>query len=114
MNERYRYLQDLFDFKKSLDIVSSQLKGLEWDFEGEPLVLKKRQLIFAINSFLKGSKSAVELEYWANLIEMREDIEFDREHEMLINDTIHKLANPELEGQLTNERCKQYLIILEK
>jgi hypothetical protein len=114
MEKRYEFLRDLFDFEKPLDIISSQLKTLDWDFEGEPLVLTRKELVSSLRSFLAGKKSAEELEHWANLIEMREDIDFDEEFETLINDTVYKLANPKLEGELTKERCQNYLTDLEK
>lgn len=109
MEDRYIYLQELFEFEKPLNTISAQLKSLDWDFDGEPLVLEMKYLVSAINLCLSGSKSAKELEDWANLIEMREDIIFDEKYETLICDTVYRLANPKLEGELTLERCKQYL-----
>lgn len=92
-----------------MDTISAQLKSLDWDFDGEPLVLEKKHVTSALYLYISGAKSANQLEHWANLIEMREDIDFDDAYEELINDTIYKLANPELEGELTLERCQQYL-----
>jgi hypothetical protein len=109
MENRYKFLQELFEFEKPLDTISAQLKSLDWDFDGEPLVLEKKHVASALNLYISGAKSANQLERWANLIEMREDIDFGEADEKLINDTIYKLANPELEGELTLERCKQYL-----
>lgn len=109
MDERYEVLKDLFDFNKDLSVISSQLKSLDWDFDGEPLILKKAYIVSVINSFILGVKTAKELEDWANLVEMREDIDFEEEYETLINDSIHKLANPLLEGNITVDWCNGLL-----
>lgn len=85
--------------------------GLE--FWGGASALNKKELVSSLCSFLAG-KNAEELEHWANLIEMREDIDLDEEFEKLINDIVYKLANPKLEGELTKRGCQNYLTDLEK
>lgn len=112
MDNRYEVLQELIDFEQPLDVISSKLKGFNFDFDGEPLVLSKEKVIAAINSFITGKKNADELERWANLIEMREDIDFEGICEDSINDVIYKLANPILEEPITTVSCKKYLALL--
>ncbi|WP_407267353.1 hypothetical protein [Tenacibaculum maritimum] len=47
---------------------------------------------------------------WANLIECREDIDFELD---TFQEYIFEIANPEINGELTKERIKEIILDLE-
>lgn len=109
MSNRYDVLKALIELNQPLEDVACKLKEHSYDFDGEPIILCKNHLINALNFVISESKNTEEIVRWANLIEMREDIDFDEEYEDLIGEVMHKLANPDLEGEVTVLTCKQYL-----
>ena len=82
---------------------------MNWDYDGEPVVLRGVQVESVLLRFLAGELNAVELEDWANLIEGREDIIFEAEREDTIEDVIYCLANPVLQGEINNSLCEKLL-----
>lgn len=113
MKRRLETLKKLVEFSSSLDEIGQQLSEYNWDFEGTPIILTRSHIQNAISMFLKGGIDRNELERWANIIEMREDIDFEEANEEIINEVIYCLANPYLEGQLSEESCYRYLRMLD-
>ena len=109
MSERFEVLKGLIEFDDSLELMASKLREFSFDFSGKPYVLERHHLKKALIQVISGDKETTELVRWANLIEMREDIEFDVEHEDLIGEIMHKIANPDLEGEVNLLRCKALL-----
>lgn len=109
MIARLKIVKQLLEFPEDLDDICFQLSKFSYDYDGECVVLTKQHFVSALESFVNGDKSEEEIERWANLIECREDIYFQESDEELIDATLHKLANPELQGPLTNSYCKQFL-----
>ena len=56
---------------------------------------------------MAGNIDAAELELWANLIECRDDIDYDS-----ASDIIHRLANLALEGEISRTHVAQLLVEL--
>lgn len=79
----------------------------EWKFE---VVLTKEHLRHAIDSCLGGALSPEELRQWAELVEMCEQIVTESSERL--NDILFSLANPELDGALTEERLRLLLFEL--
>jgi len=75
--------------------------GLDWD--GPPVATLTRKDIAAIvRRHMAGLLAATEVAQWANLVECREDIEFEQRHEAAIADALFDLANPDIQGQLVD------------
>ena len=104
--ERLNVLRNLITFSQSISILADNLSKLDWDYDGPPLIVSAEQVQEVLERFLAGRFSAQELEDWANLIEGREDLEFEEIKHNEIADVIHCLANPELEGRITTDSCK--------
>lgn len=109
---RFDALKDLVAFTKPVSVLVDSLSKLDWDYEGQPLIVMASQIREVLKRFLSGEYSAQELEDWANLIECREDLEFEeKKHEEIAN-VIYYLANPVLEGEITADSCKALIASL--
>ena len=111
MNRRQQLLQALLTFSKSLNLIAQELAQLEWDYEGEPVLVEPLHIVSILNRFLSNQLNAKQVEEWANMIECREDLDYESENQKQLEQVIYELANPELEGPLTIERCQEIFIM---
>lgn len=73
---------------------------LPFDWDGPPLATLRREDVLAILArWNAGKLSAQDIEAWANLIEVRDDLDHDPNDE-LVAAAVFDLANPELQGPL--------------
>ena len=109
---RIKVLKELVTFGKPVTVLSNSLSKFEWDYDGDPLVVEASQIQVVLEGFIDGNYSSEDLEGWANLIEGREDLEYEEQHHRSIETIIHSLANPVLEGEITEQSCRELLSIL--
>ena len=111
--DRFDVLRDLVAFNKPVGVLADSLSKIDWDYEGQPLIIMASQIQEVLKRFLAGEYSAQELEEWANLIECREDMEFeDKKYDEIAN-VIYRLANPVLEGEINSDSCKAFIATLD-
>lgn len=106
---RFKILSDLISFKEPIAVLSERLKTLGWDYEGPGFYVKSSEIRGVLNRFVSGEISVDELEEWANLIECREDLQFEDAKSEQIDHVIFLLANPALEGQIDYASCKKLI-----
>jgi len=102
-------LEDLVGFKRPLAEIEKELGGISWDCEDELVVLKVCQVVDVLRRYIDGEINADDVEGWANLIECREDVAFQENKSGIISNLIYELANPVLEGEITQEKCRQII-----
>lgn len=107
-----KVLSDLVGFSEPLSNISNELSKLDWEYEGEPFIIRAIQIIEVLQRYVSGEIESIEIEEWANLIECREDIEFEKDKRNMLENAIYQLANPVLEGDITPEICKKLLMTL--
>lgn len=107
--DRFQLLNDLVCFKKTINILSEQLTQLDWDYDGKLFVVQASHVRAVLEGFLLNKYSAKELESWANLIEGREDLDFEHGKSEEIEEAINFLANPVLQGEITCKSCEKLL-----
>lgn len=100
MENREQLLLRLVHFERPLSIILSELGKYEWDSDRELICLSTTEVEKAIRLFMNGGASSDEIVEWANALEGRDDIGCSEE----VKQVIYQLANPELEGPLTNEK----------
>ncbi|MDZ7644944.1 MAG: hypothetical protein U5K76_12455 [Woeseiaceae bacterium] len=110
---RFDVLRDLVAFNKPASVLAESLSKLDWDYEGQPLIVMATQVQEVLKRFLADECSAQELEDWANLVECREDLEFEEKKQDQIANVIYCLANPVLEGEITADSCKALIDTLD-
>ena len=105
MNNRIEVLDALLNLRKPFTEISEALIQFPWNSE-ELLILEVPQIRRVLEQYLSGEVSESFVEDWANLIECRDDIGFDKKDNNLIKELMHALANPHLTGRLTHNRAK--------
>ena len=100
MRTRKEILIDLVQNKKEISSLTHELSQYSWDSE-EPLYIISAQDIYTVLDIL----DAETLENWANAIESREDLGFEK---VELQEMIHEIANPILFGNISNEKVKNY------
>ena len=110
MRPRITILNDLIGLKGELGDLKSELSQYTWDSEAALLTISKSSFIDVMHRYLNDELSDLELEDWANVIECREDIDFESE---LIRDYIFELANPSINGKIEKEKVTKMASSLE-
>ncbi|HEV2675477.1 MAG TPA: hypothetical protein VGV37_13115 [Aliidongia sp.] len=96
---RQEILISLVQLDASVAVLKTALATFGWD--SDPLAtLTRSDLISVLQRFSDGELDCSTVEAWANLIEGREDIQFEPGHEETVANAVHDLANPQLQGQL--------------
>lgn len=93
---------DIISFKQSLD-------KYPWDSESELTFLTRGHIKHALNKYLQGDLTNQQLEYWANVIECRDDIGFEEGYEDILEEILFQLANPSLNEPLSNDDIKKII-----
>ena len=75
---------------------AEELQKLDWDYRGAPFLLEEAHIVSALDGFIAGAVPKDDLVRWAEILELREDIEFP-EH---IKKVIFEIANPDLGYEL--------------
>jgi hypothetical protein len=96
MNRRAEILKELVEFEKPTGSLLNELReyGWAWSEEKPLIIIGKDDLLRIIDRFLTGSITAEQLQEWAENLECREDVAFDKNNESLLDDVFFRLAPP--------------------
>jgi hypothetical protein len=97
--DRTATVTELVAFARPVADILQELAAFGWDSHQELTTLQPAHVEAVLNRFLSGELSATEVEDWANAIECRDDIGFDR----VAADAVDELANPLLTRSLTRQ-----------
>ena len=100
---RQAVLSSLIQFNEPVTRLKVALESFSWDIDRPIITVTKDNIIAILDRFVAGEFNADVLEEWANLVEGREDIEFEPGHSQAISDAIFQLANPALCGPLVTQ-----------
>lgn len=112
--DRLEVLKQVISFERPVEDLALRLSQFDWDYEGQPLIIHGSHIREVLNRFLAGEINEKDLENWANLIECRDDLDFDDRQRDVIENIIYCLANPILQGELTISFCENLLGSLEE
>jgi hypothetical protein len=101
---KVKVLSDIINFNGDVLALNEELSTYNWDSPFPLISLSFGNVQHAIGLFLQGSIDASLLENWANILECREDIEYETE---TVQQMIVELANPVLYGALTAIRVNE-------
>lgn len=103
MRARVEVLKDLVTLKSDSSQLEKELAQYPWDMEEPLLILRKQDIIAVVQRCINNEILFKDLNDWANVIELRDDIGFEDEE---VKQLIFELANPEINGVLTLEGLK--------
>ncbi|HUH41918.1 MAG TPA: hypothetical protein VLZ29_02255 [Sulfurimonas sp.] len=98
-------LESLIDFSMDISILQKEIKSIPWDNEIF-VEITKSNITNVLNLYIKHKINGDELELWANLIESREDIQFNFD---ALQEIIFELANPTLYMKINEKRAYELL-----
>lgn len=103
MMERQKVITDIIRFKGNIDFLEGELNSFPWDWSNTHSLytIKSEDILRALKLIDDGLINHDTIEKWANIIEGREDIDYENE---VIQELIIELANPLLFGDLSGER----------
>jgi hypothetical protein len=113
-DEKFRLalVDSLLTMALPLADIAKQLAKLGWDYEGIGVRLTPDHFSNVLARYLRSELSEVDVETWANLVEGRDDVDFDQTFEALVRDVLHELANPLLTHPLDPTRARHLVGIL--
>jgi hypothetical protein len=105
---RDQTIQSLVRFDQPLPLLEAALRSVPWDWEDAPLaILDEAAVVAVLRRHASGELSDEQVERWADLIEMRDDIDFTPE----ATEAIFRLANPLISGPI-EEVARELLLRL--
>ncbi len=87
-----------------------QLSVYPWDCETAVVTLTKGMICKILQRYLDGDLSAMQVEAWAEALEMRENIAFGTENDPQVQMCIYSLATPILEGELNKQKATEMIL----
>ncbi|PYJ54799.1 MAG: hypothetical protein DME82_09910 [Verrucomicrobia bacterium] len=101
VTSRAELLRKLVEYPPDIEAVAAKLREFPWDSEERLVCITRAHLMEILERFLVGELTAEQVERWADLLEMREDIEFEDGRFGVPREVFHELANPYLTEPLT-------------
>ena len=94
--DRAAALAALIAFDRPLGALQSVLEALPLETAPAPVATVRRKDIESVlRRFLARELTEADVEIWAELVECRDDLEFEPRHEEAVADALYDLANPE-------------------
>lgn len=92
-------------------------KNLREEFEqllpfcsvSNPMIISRQTLRTALQRFLADEIDPTDFVAWANLIELHDEVQYERGFEKLIADVVFCIASPEINGPLNSDTCQGFL-----
>jgi hypothetical protein len=95
VNIRVQLLQELLTHSRPVAEMVVELSRFPWD--SKALVeLTPEHVVSTLERYLTRELSADDVENWANAVESRDDIEYQKANAQSLRSAIHDLANPAL------------------
>lgn len=104
MSKRIQLIKEWIECASPRSQLADELHKLPSDYEGTPFKLEKSHLKNILNRYLANELQKQDVYKWAELIEMRDDIDYES-----VADIISLLANHEINGALTHQIAQNYL-----
>lgn len=97
---REEAIRSLVAFDRPLGELRKRVASFPFDWNGAPLgILRREHLLAVLARWRSGELTPAEVEDWANLVEMRDDLDHDPNDPAVAN-AVFDLANPVLQGPL--------------
>lgn len=101
MEDRTSLLRRVIRYELPLADTLVLLQAYGWNSDEELATLTAADVVALLDRFFTGELSAAQIQHWAELLELREDVGFEAlwaEHLSLV---VRQLATPEVFGEIT-------------
>jgi hypothetical protein len=98
---RAALLAKVVRYELPLDETLLMLSAFGWDSDRELYQLSSQDVIALLDRYLEGTLTAAQVQHWAELLELRDDLGYDARQTDLLKQIISRLANPEVNGAIT-------------
>jgi hypothetical protein len=112
-HDKKEILARVVSFAGPIKELRKEASLLEFDSEEAIAFVAASDIISVLKRFLRNELAIDDVEEWANLLEMRDDIGIDNFKRDSVRQAIHVLANPVLEGFLTTDMARSLISALE-
>jgi hypothetical protein len=97
---RLKAVENLVSLTLGVHECIKNLSIFSWDYNGNPFLLERQHIEKILEKYLSGKISILELEAWADAIELRDDIKYELSQEFWIENVIVQLASPSINEPL--------------
>jgi len=109
---RMRVLLDLIERRVPLNAAVQAVRDLDWDSDIELVVLTRRHVQAMLHAYEDGALSATDVTTWADGLESRDDVGFERGHEDELRQFLFEAATPEINEPITLDFARRWLRML--
>jgi len=110
MRNRKNILTDLVYINGNLSELQNELSQYSWDIDEPILIISELHFSDILKRGIENKITFEDIEKWANIIECREDLDFENEK---MQEIIFELASPEINGKITKESLKKMFVELQ-
>jgi len=101
MEDRASLLRRVVRYELPIEDTLAMLRAYGWDSDAELVALTAADAIRLLERYLGGELTARQVEHWAELLEMRDDIGYEERSSAELRRLIFLLANPEVNETIT-------------
>lgn len=104
IRDRASILTNVIQIKSDLNRLKTELDYYPWDSNELLVTISKEDFAQVFSRAISGEVTFTQLEDWANILEGRDDIDFEVSQ---MEDLIFELANPYLNGEINKARLEE-------
>lgn len=105
---REEILRSIVSFKTDIKYLAEVLSTFSWDSD-KLITVTGDDIQHAVAQTLCGNRTAEELEFWADAIEVRDDIGFENES---VKEAVFLLANPAINDELSTAHLREIELLI--
>jgi hypothetical protein len=107
LEDRTSLLNRVIRYELPLEDTLVLLRAYGWHSDGELVMLTAAQVVGVLNRFLAGELTAPQIQHWAELLELREDVGLEPRWSEEIALPVRQFATPESFGAITRTLVRQ-------
>jgi hypothetical protein len=106
---RQELVEALVEWRGEVKSLAATLAEFDFDCETPLATLRLSNIADTLKRFIGGNVSANDVEIWAEAVEGRDDIDYAKDQEELISESLFALSTPSANGPLTKFSAQEML-----
>ena len=107
MNLRADLIAQIAKFQSDITSAKKEIQNYPWDCDNELYILTRSDILNVFERYLSGSIKTEELSSWADFLECRDDLGYEKGSEEIIDKIIFWLGNPDINYPINKELVLQ-------